>query len=370
MKQRLSFIDQTRGLLLVLMTLDHARAFIHRSHPTEIWGVALPNYQGSSVDLFFRVITHFCAPGFFFLMGASMALYAGTQAGNARAHFVKRGLVLIAVQLFVENVAWYFGHASATIPRENYGFGGGPGVPGPVWNYIGVLAALGGSMIVGALLLQARTAVIVIVAVLAQCVPAYVVTHTDPALPINTVIGILTLPGQSGVQQIRYSLFPWLSLAALGILYGRAIANNQGALKFEWMAALALGSTFVVLRLAGMGDYHVAVDDSWLSFFNMNKYPPSPVYQLFTMAGIFALLALFGAGAQSKLFRVYGQATLFFYVAHLYLLGAIGWIFRAGAQWITVVLCDVVVLAILYFACQRWTQLKRRVAPTHWIHLF
>ena len=73
---RLLHIDMTRGLLLVLMSVDHARSFFNRSHPTEIWKMGFPEYDGDLFLFFIRQITHLCAPGFFLLMGTSMVLYS------------------------------------------------------------------------------------------------------------------------------------------------------------------------------------------------------------------------------------------------------------------------------------------------------
>ncbi len=74
--QRLLSIDALRGLIMVLMTVDHANYFVVRMHPTgEFWGIPLPQYESAWAFLT-RFITQPCAPGFFFLMGVGMVLFA------------------------------------------------------------------------------------------------------------------------------------------------------------------------------------------------------------------------------------------------------------------------------------------------------
>ncbi len=72
---RLESIDMLRGVIIAVMAIDHARAFISRDHPFEFWGAPIPVYD-AVLPFFTRLITHFCAPGFFFLMGVGMTLMA------------------------------------------------------------------------------------------------------------------------------------------------------------------------------------------------------------------------------------------------------------------------------------------------------
>ena len=76
--QRFVSLDAHRGLIMVLMAIDHASYFIARVHSAEFWGMALPIY--SSVFWFWtRWVTHLCAPGFFFLMGVGMIFFADAR---------------------------------------------------------------------------------------------------------------------------------------------------------------------------------------------------------------------------------------------------------------------------------------------------
>src|SRR4030042_2962101 len=115
--QRFIALDAHRGFIMVLMAIDHASYFIARVHSAEFWGAALPVYP-SAIWFWTRWITHLCAPGFFFLMGIGMILFAdarrqaGWEEGRITRFFVIRGLLLIFLQLFVEDPAWILGTLS------------------------------------------------------------------------------------------------------------------------------------------------------------------------------------------------------------------------------------------------------------------
>ena len=126
---RLPALDTLRGLLMVLMALDHARGFIARDHPSEFWGMVLPHYE-HAVPFITRLVTHLCAPGFFFLLGIGMTLLAesrrrlGWSDGRITGYFLHRGMLLILMQLLIENPAWLVGMLGASVPTETHGAGG------------------------------------------------------------------------------------------------------------------------------------------------------------------------------------------------------------------------------------------------------
>src|SRR5215475_3578570 len=139
---RLAPLDALRGLIMVVMALDHANLFIAHQHPLpEFWSAPTPP-PASVLAFLTRFVTHFAAPGFFFLMGAGMVLLAdsrrrlGWSKGAIVRYLLARGGLLIALQLLVENPAWRIGD--------------GPIFTRQVFlSYFGVLYGLGAAMIVG-----------------------------------------------------------------------------------------------------------------------------------------------------------------------------------------------------------------------------
>ncbi|MBN1920017.1 MAG: DUF1624 domain-containing protein, partial [Anaerolineae bacterium] len=140
---RLLPLDSLRGLLMAVMALDHANTFIsHGKRGFELWTGPFPNYAGHALAFLTRGITHIAAPGFFFLMGAGMVLFAhsrrerGWSDGQIARQFALRAALLLFLQFCVENPAWRLGQ------------------PDNGQTYYGVLYALGGAMLIGILLLR------------------------------------------------------------------------------------------------------------------------------------------------------------------------------------------------------------------------
>jgi uncharacterized membrane protein len=315
---RLFPLDALRGLLMVLMALDHANYFIARQHSAgEYWGGPFPVYPDATAFLA-RLVTHLAAPGFFFLMGAGMLLLARARraAGWSRwavaRFFLLRGALLIALKLLVVNRAWGL-------------YGGG-------WGYIGVLFALGACMLLGAALVWLRPGYLL--ALSAALALAVEWLTPDPgrwgqALP--ALARVLFIPGPGRALWVNYPVLPWLGLAALGMAFGGWLAGDA---QRAWRRALWLGAamllTFLALRgLDGFGNLRPRAGETWIDFLNTVKYPPSLVFTLMTMGPNLILLGLL-ARAGERLQRVLqplvvlGQAPLFFYVSHLFPYAGLG----------------------------------------------
>jgi uncharacterized membrane protein len=212
---RLSALDSLRGFIMVVMALDHANSFIsHGKRELELWYFLFPNYNSDALAFLTRFVTHLAAPGFFFLMGAGMALF--TISRRARdwtkrqiiTHFLLRGALLILLQFLLENPAWDIGTDSSSL------------------DYFGVLYALGGAMMIGSLLvLLPTTAVLPLSALLILTTEALL-----PAAPTNyatfpTAQLLLYIPGFGDIfvpqTLVLYPILPWLGVMGLGLCYGR-----------------------------------------------------------------------------------------------------------------------------------------------------
>jgi len=326
---RLLPLDALRGLIMALMALDHTNLFVAHKHAAgEHWGGEFPSYS-SALPFLTRLVTHLCAPGFSFLMGTGIWLFAqsrrkmGWSRWAVTRHFLVRGALLIALQFLVENQAWRLS---------------------PGWQldvYVGVLFALGGTMILGSLLVwlkpQALLALTVVLAVGTELLVPNPVVWGQRNGPFDL---LLLLSGGDSRLWSNYPVLPWLKFVTFGMLFGHWLLDDA---KKAFGRALKLGGAlllaFVVVRyLNGFGNIRPRVGDSWIAFLNVVKYPPSIAFSLLTMGANLLLLGLFGL-ASARVQRllqplaVFGRAPLFFYVVHLFLYAGLGlWLTPAGTS--------------------------------------
>jgi uncharacterized membrane protein len=355
-------VDALRGLIIVFMALDHANFFIAHKHSTgEYWGGMLPIYD-SSLAFMTRFITHLAAPGFFFLMGVGMLLFAEARQKSGWGkwalirHFLIRGLVLIAIQLLLVNRIWPL--AASSWPNI----------------YIGVLIALGGTMILGSLLLWLKPIYLIALAIILFIGTELLVP--DPGLwgkfqishPMDYLNPILIYPGGNGSLWSNYPLLPWLELVVFGILFGHwMIRDQQQAYRGAMIIGLGFLSGFLVIRyLDGFGNILPRPGNSWIDFLNVIKYPPSMAFTLLTMGINLILLGLFarsGARIRSFFFPlvVYGQAPLFFYIVHLLLYAGLGlWLAPEGMSIVGMYSYWLLGLLILLPVCLLYGMFKHR----------
>ena len=375
MASRVGYIDSSRGILLALMALDHVRSFVHKSHPSEYWSIGLPVFQGDSIAFASRLVTHFCAPGFFMLMGVSMMLFASKSGNSKRSltkHFLIRGGILILLQHFLINVAWGIASLSYDVPRESYGVLSPPGESGATYAYFGVLSSLGICMVLCSFLMHLRPIWIFLLMILTECISYALITNRLPDTETSLILRLIGIPGRSSGALVNYPILPWLSMVLLGLLIGRLITAERLPPKALALISLACFSGFLLLRVNDLGDYNVIVENGWIGFLNSTKYPASPVYQLFTLGGIFGLLLV-----SQKIkphwptpFFSFGRSTLFFYASHLFLYGLIGFLFPRGGSWSFVFISWIIGLGIMLIMCKKWTALKQRYPSGHAIHYF
>lgn len=347
-------LDALRGLIVVLMALDHASFFIAEAHsPGEHW-FSLPTWDGS-LPFITRLVTHPAAPGFFFLMGVGMVLFADSRRGRGWSearlirHFLTRGMVLIALQFTIVNLAWQTG-------------------PGDFPTlYMGVLAALGIGMMVATLALRlpawalATTAALLFVGM--------ELTHPDASnwealfqQPLGVALGY---SGGSSFFWSNYPVLPWLELIFLGMAFGKWLRRDRsGAYRTALVLGMAFLAGFVALRLGdGFGNV-VPRQDGWIGFFNVVKYPPAMTFTLLTMGFNLIVLAAFArAGDRTRSLlgplSVFGSVPLLFYLTHLYLYSAIGALEPGTSSFAAMYVLWLVGLAMLYPICRWYAALKR-----------
>ena len=332
---RLPSLDTLRGLIMALMALDHASAFIAHRHSSEFWSGDITRYD-SALPFLVRFVTHLCAPGFFFLMGCGMALLSASRREQGWSHgriagfYLKRGLLLVGINQFIENPAWLLGFAF----RISGGSGAPEAMPGGGFGpflVTGVLTGLGLSLAVGGCLLRFGTRVWAAIAVAALLATEFLIPPPEQARTLfHPLWRLLLVPGHTNVLLVLYPLIPWFALAALGVVFGRWIRrDSDAALRAAPWIGLALLVTALGLRaFSGFGSIILPRDDSWIEFLNLVKYPPALVFSFFTLGVNLVILGALArvrplAGLLAPL-AVFGRTPLFFYIAHLYLYALLG----------------------------------------------
>ncbi len=362
MKQRLPALDALRGLIMVLMALDHASLLLARVHPFEMWNQPLPAY-GSASWFFTRWLTHLCAPGFFLLMGAGMALLEasrrerGWSAAQVRRFFLWRGAVLVVIS-----------YAFEVAPMALMAHSGREAMPAsPV--VLGVLVTLGLSMMAAASMLGLAARWWFAIGAAAVLAPNLLLPWLGAERAQHALALLLVSPGQSGLVTSGYPVLPWFGICALGVGMGHLLRRGaERTLRAALPAGLALVALFVLVRAGGgLGNLRLAEGSGWMAWLTVVKYPPSLAFVSLMIGLDLVLLSLlhrFGdrLGALIRVLLVYGQAPLLFYIAHFYLFGAISmsaFSRQPSPQWLLYPLW-LAGCAALYYPCLRFREFKRK----------
>jgi uncharacterized membrane protein len=312
-RERAVSIDYLRGLVMILMALDHTRAFLSdaRFAPLDL--------VHTTPALFLtRWVTHFCAPVFFLLAGAGASLSRahGRTVPEISRFFLTRGLWLVLLELTVVSVGWYF--TLRVVP----------------WT-AGVIWALGWSMVLMAPLVWLPLPAIAIAGL------ALIALHnaTDAVQPevfgaFGWLWRVLHIPDPNAEAWVRidYPIVPWVGVMAAGYCMGPLLqqppARQRRALVILGVLAVA---AFLALRFAnGYGDPHPwstqpSPTYTALDFLRVRKYPPSLDFLLMTLGPALVALAWLerARGRVATIVITFGRVPLFFYVLHIYVAHAL-----------------------------------------------
>jgi uncharacterized membrane protein len=322
---RLTSIDIVRGLVIVIMALDHVR-----DH-TMIASVQDPTMDPSVSPLLFatRWITHFCAPTFVFLAGVSAGLMGQRKSTGELARFlVLRGLWLILIEVLVISTAFSFapmgvadlGGRTLVVMQVIWAIGASMVVLGGM-QYLGpgTCLAVGLAIVCGHNLLDS---VWPPASTTGATGPLWVVLHARQAYAL----------GPFWIY-FSYPLLPWTGIMLVGYAAAalfRMPANLRDSRLIRIGVALVIG--FVLLRALDIyGDPHAWHCDrqnlsaSVMSFLATTKYPPSLLYTLMTL-GPAAIVCGYADRLPQRIKGVlltYGRAPFAFYIAHFYLIHAL-----------------------------------------------
>lgn len=373
---RYAAVDALRGLIMIIMAIDHSSAFIARQHSNEFWNGAISIYS-SVLPFLTRWITHLCAPGFFFLMGAGLAWFAASRRdlGWNEPQIIRRALtrgfaifltgqVLETPVLILSTML-----APAPVRLARLPFPTPNDGQAPYWGFV-TLTGLGLVLMLCALLLKLRPT-------LWLAVSAAAVIATHALLPVDGKVGpiwqtLLLAPGLSQHLIVVYPVIPWLGVAAFGMYFGYWWRTTPEASSKVWIWGLALLAIGIALRAAGSwGNIVPARDGSWIEFLNNVKYPPSLVFWTMSVGLDLLLLTLLFRLPTIKPLVVFGQTPLFFYLAHFYLLAAIAFaFFRKAAPLEAIYPVWVFVVMALYPVCLWYRGFKSSKPPESLWRLF
>lgn len=381
--ERLGSIDVLRGLLMVVMALDHAGFMVGRFHSQEMWAGAWTRY-GSAIPFLTRFVTHLCAPGFFLLMGAGLAMASESRAAQGWSparisrHLLTRGALLIVVATLLEVPPFLLATITGpSSPGTNPEFAI-PGMTEPRW-VLTVLYALGVSTLVSAVFIRARSevwALLAVGAILASALTTPGPEHFDTDYGFLRTV-LLVSRWSHGIWA-QYPFVPWFGITALGVLLGRwLIADRAGCFRaLPWIGLAMLVGAGLLRAGGGFGNLRAPRDGSWIEFLNVIKYPPSLVFTLAMVGGNLLLLSaierarLWTTGA-GRVLLVFGQAPLFYYIAHLWLFAVVGAIwFREGAGYALVYLVWLTGLVPLYFLTRWYRDVQMAKPAASWWRYF
>ena len=381
-KFRVSSIDLLRGLVMIIMAIDHVRDFFHYDSfvfdPLDL--------EKTNVGLFFtRWITHFCAPVFVFLAGTAAFLSGQRKSKKELSWFLlTRGVWLVFLEISIVGFGWGF--------NIRYPFTG-----------LAVIFALGVCMIALAAIIHLRFKVILALGLLIVFGHNlldnvhfdsfwWAVIHETRVFRID----------ENHLIRTAYPVLAWIGIMALGYCFGKLYAKNIAqSVRKKWL--LILGSSaillFIILRFSNVyGDQNLWSNQaSWqmtlLSFLNTTKYPPSLLFTLMTLGPAMIFLA-FTENAWNKMTKpiiTIGRVPMFYYLLHLYLihlLAMIGaevsgfswrdmiferraWVDLKGAGygfplWVTYAVWVLVVL-MLYPLCKWYDRYKTAHKDNKWL---
>ncbi|WGJ15825.1 heparan-alpha-glucosaminide N-acetyltransferase domain-containing protein [Methylocapsa sp. D3K7] len=306
---RLPGIDRMRGLVILLMALDHVRDFFNadalRFEPTEL----AHTYPALFLT---RFVTHYCAPAFVFLAGVSAFLH-GTKLDDRWAlsrFLLTRGAGLILLDVFLVSPIWGLELGSfdlATLWAIGFSM---IALAGLVWLPTRAVLLLGGLILASHNLFDH-----VHPPEFGEWAPLWNFLHEPGALPWG-------LHGS-----ISYPVLPWIGIITLG--YGMGYLFQEPAeQRGRWFRLLGLTSIALFLLLRGTNFYgdprpwsvQGGAIMTGLSMLNVTKYPPSLLYALVTLGPIFLLLPAMEklGGDAGEVLATFGRVPLFIYVLHLY----------------------------------------------------
>jgi uncharacterized membrane protein len=333
---RIESLDLLKGLVMIIMALDHTRDYFHFS----TFFIAPSDPEHTSLAIFFtRWITHFCAPAFSLLAGVSAFLVGRTKSKKELSLFlVKRGLWLILIEMTLVTFGWSFDLHFRYI-------------------FLFVIWSLGISMVALAGLIHLPRRGLLIFCLL------LIFGHhlLDDISPEDNIWWAILHQfnqfelGRGRILWIGYPLIPWVGVMSLGYFIGNYYATDFDASKrrriFNSIGLLSIFGFLILRYFNAYGSIipwvpYPTLKQSLFSFLDPNKYPPSLTFLMMTLGPTFLFLANSEKlrGKVVDFISVYGKVPFFYYILHIYVihffalllaqLTGFGWRTMVGIGWI------------------------------------
>lgn len=386
-KYRIESIDLLRGVVMVIMALDHVRDYFHINAMT----INDPTNLATTTPILFftRFITHYCAPTFVFLAGTSAFLYGTAKTKKELFKFLfTRGLWLIFVEVVIMNFLWWFDIGYDFINLQ-------------------VIWAIGLALIFLSLLIYLPSKVLLAVALLLvfghNLLDGITYQGKDPASVLWYV-----LHQQQFVQfedrmvAIYYPIIPWIGVMSLGYLFGNLYRKDfDVAIRKKWLLRMGLGAIALFFVIRGINIYGDLTPWSvqgnttytFLSFLNVTKYPPSLAFILVTLGpGMLFLYATERVKNKvTDFFLVFGRVPFFYYLTHVFIihLAAILVLIIIGDDWTKMIFTSepftsskllgygyslgitylvwMIIVLLLYYPCLRYMKYKAANRDKWWL---
>ena len=377
---RVTSVDVVRGVVMVLMALDHVRVY-----------AGIPAGGPSAGVFLTRWVTHFCAPAFFFLAGTSAFLRGPgpSDAPSLPRWLVIRGALLVLLELTLVRLGWTFNldYAHSILA--------------------GVIWALGWSMILLAMVVRLPLAAVATLGLVLiaghDLVPLVLGSKREALLggALGPLWRVLYFGGGfpvGGAEDpnffVLYSIVPWWGVMCAGFAFGRVLKREPAARRRWCLRAGAIAmALFLLLRATELygdrpwrpGPGEEAWAPAWIMFLGATKYPASLQFLLMTLGPTLVALGLL-EGAEDRVSRalmVFGRVPMFFYLLHIPLIHllalavaairtpqSIGWLFSnhpampppapEGYRWPLPLLYAItaVAVALLYPLCRAYDRGK------------
>jgi uncharacterized membrane protein len=316
-KKRIESIDLLRGLVMIIMALDHTRDYMHTTSWTED---PLSMETTTPILYFTRWITHFCAPVFVFLSGMSAFLQSKRKTKKELSLFlITRGIWLILAEMLIVNLIFTFDISYSTIGLQ-------------------VIWAIGISMLFLGLAIWLPFPVIFAIGLIIvlghNALDYYEKDHTGPYNPWYELLhkpNYDTIPFIGNIKLlILYPFLPWLGLMFCGYCFGKLVSDRQGAARKKLLLITGFSLILLFIALRYINEYGDPTAWSeqkngtftFLSFMDVTKYPPSLLYMCATIGPALIFMAFFDEAKSriAKMISVYGRVAFFYYLLHFFIL--------------------------------------------------